>query len=226
LSAEGEGFEPSKDLTALSDFRDSLYFAQPCVLRPGARHNARQSWPRSVVVVAPRELALLAGPCEFPNRVCATSLKNDFARPLRTGPQGLRAQARSGAAHVPAVVGTIWSRPTGRSTPASRLLCPCRDEVSPSRLLRVSLRLDCPGCRCPTTKPSKLFEGARPGPPLVKLARRIPPTPILGRCLELGDREDGGAYPRTRRRRTRRPWAGHPVSQEVQPESDDETAPA
>jgi hypothetical protein len=41
--AEGEGFEPSRDETAPNGFRDLLYFAQPCGLRPGARQNARQS---------------------------------------------------------------------------------------------------------------------------------------------------------------------------------------
>src|SRR5215210_2649282 len=44
--AEGEGFEPSRDGTAPNGFRDLLYFAQPCVLRTGARHNARQSCAR------------------------------------------------------------------------------------------------------------------------------------------------------------------------------------
>jgi hypothetical protein len=42
LSAEGEGFEPPRDLTAPCDFRDSFHFAQPCALTLGARHNARQ----------------------------------------------------------------------------------------------------------------------------------------------------------------------------------------
>jgi hypothetical protein len=41
----GERFEPSRDQTAPSDFRDLFYFAQPCALRPGARHNARQLTP-------------------------------------------------------------------------------------------------------------------------------------------------------------------------------------
>jgi hypothetical protein len=42
LSAEGEGFEPPRDLTAPCDFRDSSSLAQPCALTPSARHNARQ----------------------------------------------------------------------------------------------------------------------------------------------------------------------------------------
>ena len=46
--AEGEGFEPSRDGTAPNGFRDFFYFAQPCALRPGARHNARQFTPRGL----------------------------------------------------------------------------------------------------------------------------------------------------------------------------------
>jgi hypothetical protein len=46
--AEGEGFEPSRDETAPNGFRDSFHLAQPCVLRPGARHNARQFAPRGL----------------------------------------------------------------------------------------------------------------------------------------------------------------------------------
>jgi hypothetical protein len=38
----GEGFEPPRDLTARCDFRDCTHLAQPCALRPGARHNERQ----------------------------------------------------------------------------------------------------------------------------------------------------------------------------------------
>jgi hypothetical protein len=41
--AEGEGFEPSRDGTAPNGFRDLTHLAQPCALRPGARHNAPQS---------------------------------------------------------------------------------------------------------------------------------------------------------------------------------------
>jgi hypothetical protein len=40
--AEGEGFEPPRDQTAPCDFRDLKHLAQPCALRRGARHNARQ----------------------------------------------------------------------------------------------------------------------------------------------------------------------------------------
>ena len=46
--AEGEGFEPSRDETAPNGFRDLTHLAQPCVLRPGARHNARQFAPRGL----------------------------------------------------------------------------------------------------------------------------------------------------------------------------------
>jgi hypothetical protein len=46
--AEGEGFEPSRDGTAPNGFRDSFHLAQPCALRPGARHNARQFAPRGL----------------------------------------------------------------------------------------------------------------------------------------------------------------------------------
>jgi hypothetical protein len=46
--AEGEGFEPPRDQSAPCDFRDSFHFAQPCALRAGARHNARQFAPRGL----------------------------------------------------------------------------------------------------------------------------------------------------------------------------------
>jgi hypothetical protein len=44
LASGGERFELSRDETAPNGFRDLWYFAQPCVLRPGARLNARQFW--------------------------------------------------------------------------------------------------------------------------------------------------------------------------------------
>src|SRR5688500_16712699 len=40
--AEGERFELSSDPKARNGFRDLKCLAQPCLLRPGARHNARQ----------------------------------------------------------------------------------------------------------------------------------------------------------------------------------------
>jgi hypothetical protein len=42
--AEGERFELSIRLTTDNGFRDWASLAQPCALRPGARHNARQFW--------------------------------------------------------------------------------------------------------------------------------------------------------------------------------------
>jgi hypothetical protein len=70
LSAEGEGFEPSRDLAALSDFRDLKHLAQPCVLRPGARHNARQfGWVPAKSGTRSTGFCSLASSCQASNSV-------------------------------------------------------------------------------------------------------------------------------------------------------------
>ncbi len=87
----GEGFEPSRDQTAPSDFRDRTHLAQPCGLRSGARHNARQFASNGP----------LAGPRPFP---ASRHHAHDYAAegPRQVGPAAGRlvasARRRPGSA--------------------------------------------------------------------------------------------------------------------------------
>jgi hypothetical protein len=120
--AEGEGFEPSSDPEARNGFRDLFHFAQPCALRPGARHNARQfrsDGPRSRPVgpgslgAAPNAhrlrgaragLAPLPRGAGQPGRPGSAATLRRVRRPQRTGAQlrrGPRGRARAQGAALP-----------------------------------------------------------------------------------------------------------------------------
>jgi hypothetical protein len=135
-TAEGEGFEPSRDLTAPSDFRNSFHLAQPCALRPGARHNARQFAPRGLertdrigTMWASSRLLRLKIESQLregalPSRLRGPSQPSSWSSPRRDSRNGFR-RGREAHAQACAPRRRSWSPPMTEQIARGRR-CPSR----------------------------------------------------------------------------------------------------